>query len=229
MQELHIANKNYSSWSLRPWILMRELGIPFIERMVPLERDSSWRSFRDFSPSGQVPCLSDHGTVVWDSLGIIEYLAERHDGVWPADPLARAWARCVAAEMHSGFGALRERCTMNIGIRVRIGESSAALKRDIDRISEIWREGLARFGGPYLAGGAFTAVDAFFAPVAFRVQTYSLALDEISAAYVERLLALPSMREWQATALSETWREPGHEAEAIRAGEWLEDLRAMPT
>jgi glutathione S-transferase len=226
MQELYIANKNYSSWSLRPWILMRELGIPFVERMVPLERDSSWRAFRDFSPSGQVPCLSDHGTAIWDSLGIIEYLAERHDGVWPADPQARAWSRCVAAEMHSGFGALRERCTMNIGIRVRIDETPAALKRDIDRIGEIWREGLARFGGPYLAGQTFTAVDAFFAPVAFRVQTYGLALDEISASYVERLLALPSMREWQAAALAETWREPSHEAEAERAGTWLEDLRA---
>jgi glutathione S-transferase len=229
MYELYIANKNYSSWSLRPWVLMSELAIPFEERTVLFDdrQGSSWASFREFSPTGQVPCLTDNGTTVWDSLGITEYLAERHDKVWPADSRARAWARCAAAEMHSGFGALRERCTMNCGIRVRIDDMSSALKRDVDRVCEVWNEGIERFGGPFLAGRSFTAVDAFFAPVAFRVQTYGLTLDDVSAAYVDRLLALPSMRRWEADALAEPWREPGHEAEARRAGTWLEDRRAV--
>jgi glutathione S-transferase len=221
MVELFIANKNYSSWSLRPWVLMRELGIPFQERLVPFGQGS----FRSFSPSGKVPCLNDQGTVVWDSLAITEYLAERHDGVWPADAKARAWARCAAAEMHSGFGALRERCTMNCGIRVRLHELPPALERDIARLGELWNEGLARFGGPFLAGEAFTAVDAFFAPVAFRVQTYGLKLDGAAAAYASRLLALPAMQRWQADALQEPWREPAHDDEARRAGTLLEDLR----
>jgi glutathione S-transferase len=229
MYELYIANKNYSSWSLRPWVLMSELAIPFEERTVLFDdrQGSSWASFREFSPTGQVPCLTDNGTTVWDSLGITEYLAERHDKVWPADSRARAWARCAAAEMHSGFGALRERCTMNCGIRVRIDDMSSALKRDVDRVCEVWNEGIERFGGPFFAGRSFTAVDAFFAPVAFRVQTYGLTLDDVSAAYVDRLLALPSMRRWEADALAEPWREPGHEAEARRAGTWLEDRRAV--
>lgn len=228
MYQLHIANRNYSSWSLRPWVLMRELGIAFDERIIPFARGSSWEAFRDFSPTGKVPCLNDRGTVVWDSLGITEYLAERHDRVWPADPQARTWARCAAAEMHSGFGALRERCTMNCGIRVRLDDVPPALQRDIDRIGELWNEGVRRFGGPFLAGEAFTAVDAFFAPVAFRVQTYGLVLDETAASYAARLLALPSMQSWQTAALLEPWREPGHEAEAQRAGTWLQDLRQQP-
>lgn len=226
MYDLYISNKNYSSWSLRPWLLMRMLAIPFEERMVPFAQGSSWSSFRHFSPTGRVPCLVDRGTVIWDSLGITEYLAERHDGVWPADMQARAWARCAAAEMHSGFGALRERCTMNCGIRVRIDEMSDALRSDIARIGELWGEGLNRFGGPFLAGDRFTAADAFFAPVAFRIQTYGLTLDPAAAAYAARLLDLPAMRSWQEAALAETWREPGHEAEAERAGTWLADLRA---
>ncbi|MGO4572852.1 glutathione S-transferase family protein [Microvirga sp. 2TAF3] len=228
MYALYIANKNYSSWSLRPWVLMRELGIPFEERMVPFTGMSNWESFRDFSPTGKVPCLKDGNTVVWESLGIAEYLAERHDGVWPKDAQARAWARCAAAEMHSGFGTLRGRCPMNCGIRVRLDEMPDALKQDIARIGELWNEGLTRFGGPFLAGKAFTAVDAFFAPVAFRIQSYGLVLDDASMAYVKRLLALPAMQSWYEAGLAETFREPGHEAEAKETGTWLEDLRAKP-
>ncbi|WP_329956124.1 glutathione S-transferase, partial [Collimonas silvisoli] len=114
MYELYIANKNYSSWSLRPWVLMRELGLTFNEHIVPFTDEavgSNWDTFRSFSPSGKVPALIHDGTSLWDSLGIVEYLAERHEGVWPNDPQARAWARCAAAEMHSGFGALRQNCT----------------------------------------------------------------------------------------------------------------------
>jgi glutathione S-transferase len=227
MYELFIANKNYSSWSLRPWVLMSQLGLAFRERLVPFPETGAWEAYRAFSPSGRAPCLHDGDTVVWDSLGIAEYLAERHDGVWPADPRARAWARCAAAEMHAGFGTLRERCTMNCGLRIRLRDIPPLLQREIGRIDELWAEGLARFGGPFLAGKAFSAVDAFYAPVAFRVQTYGLALDDTSAAYSARLLALPAMRSWYTDALAETWREPGHEAEAEVAGTWLEDLRAQ--
>jgi glutathione S-transferase len=228
MYELYIANKNYSSWSLRPWVLMRELGLAFNERLVPFSDGgigANWDAFRSFSPTGKVPALTDGATAVWDSLGIVEYLAERHPGVWPIEAHARTWARCAAAEMHSGFGALREHCTMNCGIRVRLSETPAALKRDIARLDELWCEGVQRFGGPFLAGASFSAVDAFFAPVAFRVQTYGLKLSPVAQAYVARLLDVPAMQQWQADALAETWREPGHEKEAEAAGTLLEDLR----
>jgi glutathione S-transferase len=224
--ELFIANKNYSSWSLRPWILMRERQIPFTERLMPLREDAAGASFRAVSPTGKLPCLHDGGVVVWDSLAIAEYLAERHDGVWPRDPVARAWARCAAAEMHAGFSALRTRCTMSCGIRVRLNEQPAALVRDLERLAELWNEGLARFGGPFLAGDAFGAVDAFYAPIAFRVQTYGLALAGPAGAYAERLLALAGMREWYAAALAETWRDTADDTASLAAGTLLEDLRA---
>ena len=174
MYVLYIANKNYSSWSLRPWVLMRELGIEFKEELRPFNPGSNWTAFRTFSPSGKVPCLVDGEHVVWDSLSIVEYLAERHPSVWPQDPGVRAWARSAAAEMHSAFGALRERCSMSCGIRVRLNDIPAALTRDIERMDELWTQGLDRFGGPFLTGQAFAAVDAFFAPIAFRAQTYGL-------------------------------------------------------
>ncbi|SPE35729.1 Glutathione S-transferase [Burkholderiales bacterium] len=225
MYTLYIANKNYSSWSLRPWVLLRERAIAFTEQLVPFAGSSNRELFRSFSPSGTVPCLVDQGLTVWDSLGIVEFLAERHAGIWPADPAARSWARCTAAEMHSGFGVLRERCPMNCGIRVRLEVIAAELGQDIARIEELWNEGIGRFGGPYLAGASFTAVDAFFAPVAFRVQTYGLALGGAAAGYAQRLLALGAMRAWYDEALREAWREPAHEADARRAGAWIEDLR----
>ncbi len=226
MYQLYIANKNYSSWSLRPWILMRELGIAFTEHLTPFANGSSFTAFRSFSPTGQVPCLVHGDTRVWDSLAITEYLAERHAGVWPSDTAARTWARCAAAEMHSGFSALRTYCTMNCGLRVRLATYPDALHRNVQRLQELWSEGLQQFGGPFLAGSAFSAVDAFYVPVAFRIQTYGLELDTTSAAYATQLRELPSAREWYTAALAETWREPGHEEEARAAGEWVADLRA---
>jgi|SRR5690606_2278427 len=228
MYELHIANKNYSSWSLRPWVLMRELGIAFEERLHVFEAGSNWDAFRRFAPNGKVPCLIDGDQAIWDSLAIVEYLAERHGDVWPRDARARAWARCAAAEMHSGFGVLRERCTMNCGIRVKLHDMPADLQRDIARVDELWTEGLRRFGGPYLAGERFGAVDAFFAPVAFRVQTYGLQLSQTASDYAARLLALPSMRSWYEAGLAEPWRETDHEAGVRVTGTVLEDLRAAP-
>lgn len=225
MTTLYIANKNYSSWSLRPWVLLSELGIPFEEQLVAFGKGSNWEAFRHFSPTGRVPCLRDGDTVVWDSLAIAEYLAERHPGVWPSDSAARTWARCAAAEMHSGFATLRDQCGMSCGIRVRLHEVGPALKADIARINELWNEGLTRFGGPFLAGKAFSAVDAFFAPVVFRVQTYGLVLEGSAADYVQQMLALPSMRRWYEAALVETWRDESHEEDTRRYGELLKDLR----
>lgn len=225
MYTLHIANKNYSSWSLRPWLLMSELGLPFEEKVEPFGEVE----FTRFSPTGKVPCLHDRGagqdTVVWDSLAITEYLAERHAGVWPTDATARAWARSASAEMHSGFFALRDTCTMNCGLRIRVAEWPEAVKADWRRAEALWNEGLQRFGGPFLAGDRFTAVDAFFAPLAFRAQTYSPELGEVAQAYVQRLLALPSMQRWYQQALAEPWRDEPHEADARSKGEWLQDLR----
>lgn len=225
MYILYIANKNYSSWSLRPWVLMRELDLGFEERLVPFGAGSNWTEFRKFSPSGKVPCLVDGAQTVWDSLAITEYLAEKHPAVWPIDAGARAWARCAAAEMHSGFGALRENCSMSCGIRVRLNGTPDALKRDIERLDELWAEGLKRFGGPFLAGSAFGAIDAFYAPVAFRIQTYGLALSDTAAEYATRLLNLASMKQWYTAALAEPWREDDHEANITRIGVITEDLR----
>ena len=227
MYDLYIANKNYSSWSLRPWVLMRELEIEFKERLIPFGLAAQWDDFRKISPGGKVPCLVDGPTVVWDSLAIVEYLAERHSAVWPADSKARAWARSAAAEMHSGFGELRNRCSMSCGLRIRLKEFPAALERDIDRLAALWKDGLHRFGGPFLSGKSFSAVDAFFAPVAFRIQTYAVALDSAAAAYAQRLLHLESMRDWYAGALKETFRDQPHEEEVAHMGTVLEDLRAQ--
>jgi glutathione S-transferase len=183
-------------------------------------------SYRRICPSGRVPCLVDAETVVWDTLSITEYLAERHAGVWPVDSPARAWARSAAAEMHSGFTELRGRCSMSCGVRLRLHEHPQALESDLVRLGALWSDGLQRFGGPFLAGAAFTAVDAFFAPVAFRVQTYALELDAACAAYATRLLALRSMRAWYADALKETLRDQPHETEMLQLGTVLQDLRA---
>lgn len=227
MYTLWIANKNYSSWSLRPWVLMRALGIAFEERLQPFGVPGD--GFRRFSPSGKVPCLHEGAAVVWDSLAIVEYLAERHAGVWPADALARAWSRSAAAEMHSGFGALRSICSMNCGVRIRLHEVNAALRADLARLEEVWAEGIARHGGPWLGGAHFSAVDAFYAPVAFRVQTYDLPLAATARAYVDRLLALPAMRQWYDEALAETWRDIPHDEEIPLVGVLTEDLRAPPS
>jgi glutathione S-transferase len=226
MVTLITANRNYSSWSLRPWLLMRALGIAFEDRIAPFTRPVNWQEFRAFSPTGQVPALIDGETTVWDSLGITLYLADRHAGVWPEDPAARAFAQCVVAEMHGGFSALRNRCTMNVGVRATLPEISADLARDIARITEILDQGLDRFGGPWLAGAMFTAADAFYAPVAFRIRTYGLDVGANGAQWIETILAHPAMQEWERAALAETWREAGHEADLAQCGAVTADYRA---
>lgn len=218
------ANRNYSSWSLRPWVLMRVLGIPFADRIEPFTKPVNYDEFRTFSPTGQVPVLLDDDLTVWDSLGIVLYLAQRHDGVWPVGEAARAFAICGVTEMHGGFSALRNQCPMNIGVRVRLEPHDAALAKDLARLKELFEEGLTRFGGPWLAGPDFTALDGFFAPVAYRIRTYGLDMGR-GQAWVEHVLAHPAMQQWEAEALAETWREGSHESEIGEGGTLIEDFR----
>jgi glutathione S-transferase len=225
MYVLITANRNYSSWSLRPWMLMKGLGIRFDDRIEPFTKPTNYDEFRSFSPTGQVPVLLHEGRAIYDSLGIALYLADRHDGVWPTDADARAWAQCAACEMHSSFAALRSDCTMNVGVRVTPKPMSDALKANVARLRELFEEGLARFGGPWLAGDTFGAVDAFFAPVAFRIRTYGLDVGA-GQAWVDHILAHPAMREWETAALAEDWREASHEEELAAAGAIIADYRA---
>lgn len=222
MYELIIAHKNYSSWSMRSWVLMRHLGIPFTERLLRYRPGG----FKPDTPAGRVPCLVDGETRVWDTLSITEYLAERHPGVWPEDPRIRAWARSAAAEMHSGFDAVRNQCSMSVGVRIRRHAISDELKADLARLAELWADGLARHGGPFLAGAKFSAVDAFYVPVATRVLTYALPLPAQAANYVGRLLDVDAVTEWIAAGLAEDFRDAGHEDEVFTQGVLLEDLRA---
>lgn len=222
------ANRNYSSWSLRPWVLMKVLGIPFADRIEPFTKPVNYDEFRAFSPTGQVPVLlaKELGgeRTVWDSLGIVLYLAERHEGVWPQDEAARAFAMSGVAEMHGGFSAIRNQCPMNVGVRVRMALHNAALAKDVARLKELFEQGLKDFGGPWLAGPDFTALDAFFAPVAYRIRTYGLDVGK-GQAWVRHILAHPSLLQWEAEALAESWREVSHEDELSEAGAVIEDFR----
>ncbi len=218
------ANRNYSSWSLRPWLLMKALGIPFEDRLEPFTKPDNYEDFHRFSPTGQVPVLIDGNRIIADSLGIALYLAERHDGVWPAGEEARVYAQGAVCEMHGGFGHLRNDCTMNVGVRVSPKPMSEGLQRNVQRVREIFETGLERFGGPWLAGARFSAVDAFFAPVAFRIRTYGLDVGA-GQAWVERVLAHPETLDWEAQALAEDWREESHEAELAAAGVITADYR----
>jgi glutathione S-transferase len=206
MYTLYVGNKNYSSWSLRGWLAMMLSRAPFTEVMVSLTGEGTTNpAIRAFSPSARVPCLHDGATIVWDSLAIAEYLAERHPGMWPVDPVTRAWARSICAEMHSGFSALRNEMTMCIRDRVDVRPWSQALERDIARVTEIWNESRRRFAqaGPYLCGG-FSVADAFYAPVAFRFRTYGVDPDAAAGEYLRALLADRFLRQWEEAALKET-------------------------
>jgi glutathione S-transferase len=202
---LYIANKNYSSWSLRGWLCAKLSGAPFEEVLEPFKSTGSNPKFLDFSPSGLVPCLHDGDNVVWDSLAIAEYLAERHAHMWPRDPGARAFARSIVCEMHSGFRDLRSDMTMCIKERVDVRPWSAALAANIRRVESLWTQARERFGqhGPYLFG-EFTIADCFYAPVAFRFQTYGVAPAGVAGDYLRSVLAHPFAREWEAAALAET-------------------------
>jgi glutathione S-transferase len=210
---LVIGNKNYSSWSLRPWLVLRQAGIPFEEVRIPLYRPDSAAALATWSPSGKVPALHDGDLRVWDSLAICETLNERFPDkqLWPADAAARAAARAVArsvsAEMHAGFGALREHMSMNIRAR-RPGQGrTPECLADIERILAIWTDCRARFGGggDFLFG-RFCIADAMYAPVVLRFQTYGVALEDAARDYAEAVLALPALQEWVADGVAETER-----------------------
>jgi glutathione S-transferase len=204
MFTLYLGNKNYSSWSLRGWLAAKLSGEPFREVMVQLRGTYNPDNLA-FSPTTLVPALHDGTTVVWDSLAIGEYLAERHPAMWPADPVARAWARSITAEMHSGFSALRNDMTMCIRERLDVRPWSDAVQSNIARIEEIWTESRGRHGnGGSLLFGDFTLADAFYAPVAFRFQTYDVKPRGAAGAYLAALLAHPFLREWEEAALAET-------------------------
>ena len=218
--QLYIGNKNYSSWSMRPWVLMTQAGIPFEEIMVrfdSFESDSSFKkALRGLNPVGKVPVLVDEGFAVWDTLAIAEYLAERFPDkrLWPVDARHRARARSVCAEMHSGFGALRSHCPMNIEAALPdtgrlIWRDQAAVRADMARLCGLWGELLAAQpekmpdGSAPLLFGHFSIADAYFAPVCMRIRTYGLPLPADLQAYVERVAALPGVRAWIDGALAE--------------------------
>jgi glutathione S-transferase len=203
---LVIGSKNYSSWSLRPWLLLRYFDVPFDEIKLPLDTPEFYRRIRNYSPSGRVPALIDGDVHVWDSLAIAEYVNEKflNGRGWPAETAARAAARSISAEMHSGFSALRGEMPMNCRKRVRDFALSDDAAQDLSRVQSIWRDTRGQFGrgGAFLFGD-FSIADAMYAPVIFRFVSYDVALDETSRAYVDSMLALPALQDWRTDASTE--------------------------
>ena len=213
MRKLYIGNKNYSSWSMRPWVLLTQAGIPFEEIVIRFDAFDAGSDFRkavsSVNPAGKVPVLDDDGLVIWDTLAIAEYLAETHPDkkLWPTDSKARARARSVCAEMHSGFTALRSHCPMNIEAQLAdtgalIWRDQAGVRADVQRLVEMWSALLQEHGGPLLFGD-FTVADAYFAPVCMRLHTYALPVPAPIQAYVDRVRALPGVKAWIDEALAE--------------------------
>jgi glutathione S-transferase len=212
--KLVIANKNYSSWSLRAWLVLERTRAPFEELVVPLRQPGTEQEIRRHSPSGRLPVLYDGNAVVWDSLAIAERLADKFTGsrLWPADPDARATARSVCAEMHAGFTALRQTLPMNIRRRRPGGFEAPSVRADIERIARIWTDlrKQAGAGGPYLFR-EWGIADAFFTPIAARFRTYGVPLPSEAAAYRDVLLAWPAFRRWEADAEREPWTIPEYD------------------
>jgi len=231
MLQLVIGNKNYSSWSMRPWVLMRQFAIAFDEIRLRFDfaPDSAfYRQLARYTPAGHVPVLLIDGFAVWDTLAIAEALADLHPrlALWPRDLRARARARSLCAEMHAGFGALRSHCPMNIEaalpeVGARVWAAEAAVQRDLRRIDALWREQLQASGGPFLFG-EFSAADAYFAPVVARTRGYALPLSDEARAYGERVWATPAVSAWVAEALAERdfldFEEPYRSASAVSGG-----------
>jgi glutathione S-transferase len=213
---LVIGNKNYSSWSFRPWIAMKTTGSAFDETVIPIREPGSKERTLAISPAGKVPILIDGDIRVWESLAILDYLAERHPqaGLWPAGRAARAHARAVAAEMHAGFVPLRRHLPMNMWRPVKRRELTSEVAADVRRIDTLWSDCRSRFGqnGPFLFG-AFGAADAMYAPVVSRLHTYAVAMTPSASAYMEAVMALPAWAEWRAAALKEPWVLPDDEVD----------------
>jgi len=205
---LVIGNKRYSSWSLRPWLALAHHGVAFEEVVIPLYRDGSGEAIREHSPSGKVPALIDGAVTVWESLAILEYLAERFPdlALWPRDPARRALARSVSSEMHGGFAALRDALPMDVLADEPGRPRGAAAEADIARIGAIWRQCREAAGGegPFLFG-AFGAADCMYAPVVFRFDRYGVPLDPACRAYADAMLGLPAIRRWVEAARAEPW------------------------
>lgn len=216
VMKLVIGNKNYSTWSLRAWLVAKASGLAFEEVLIDLDAPDTAERIRAHSPAGRVPVLIDGDLTVWDSLAISEYLAEKapQAGLWPADPTVRAIARAVVAEMHAGFQALRGHMPMNMRRPVASRASTPGAAADIARITEIWRALRSEHAdsGPYLFG-AFTIADAFYAPVASRLRTYAVPLGSVETAYADALFAHPALAEWEAAARRETWIVPSDEVD----------------
>jgi glutathione S-transferase len=212
--KLIIGNKNYSSWSMRPWIAMKVAGIAFDETVISLNDPNFKPTLLALSPAGKVPTLVDGDVHVWESLAILEYLAEKFPdaNLWPADRKARAHARVIANEMHAGFLPLRRHYPMNIWRPVKTREPTAEVAANVKRIDEMWSHCRATFGrsGPFLFG-AFTAADAMYAPVVSRFHTYDVGVSDPARAYMDTIMALPAWSEWRAAALKETWVLPEDE------------------
>ena len=205
---LIVGNKNYSSWSLRPWIAMKAAGIAFDEIVIPLYEPGSCEEILKYSPTGKVPVLIDDNQHIWESLAILEYLAEkfRATGLWPRDAQARAHARAVAAEMHAGFQPLRKNCPMNLWLPPKKRPVPDEVAGDVRRVDALWNECRSRFGqgGPFLFG-AFGAADAMYAPVVSRLHSYGLDVGEVSRRYMDAVMSLPAFIEWLAAALKDPW------------------------
>jgi len=204
--ELVIGTKKWSTWSLRPWLVLKRSGLAFTETLVELrqEHGQSEAAIRAHSPSGLVPALKDGDLTLWDSLAISEYLAEKVPSLWPADPTARALARAAAAEMHSGFQSLRGECPMALDVEPKLVELSEATHKDLRRIAALWGDLLARSGGPFLCGD-WSIADAFYTPVATRLRTYGVRLSDFGddgrgGEYSQRLLETPEFLAWEADA-----------------------------
>ena len=203
--ELIIGDKVWSTWSMRPWLVLRQAGVPFTESLVRLRAQSSPTTgdaaLAAGSPSRMVPALKDGDLVIWDSLAICEYLAERFPqaALWPADPMARALGRSAVAEMHSGFVALRQECPMDLSQTFSVTLSPEA-EANLRRICRLWGELLNRFGGPFLLG-QWSIADAYYTPVATRIRGYDLPVDDVTQAYVGRLLAVPAFLQWEREAI----------------------------
>jgi glutathione S-transferase len=216
--QLVIGNKMYSSWSLRPWILMRAFDIPFTETLIPLDTPEFGPRLAAFTDGSTVPVLVDGEVTVWESLAIIEYLADRYPGkaIWPADPAARALARAMSSEMHAGFTALRDACPMNLGKRYARRDRGMAVAGDVARICTLWRRARDSYGSrtsePFLFG-AFNAVDAMYAPVVARLDTYDIAVAGDVRTYMDAILVSPAFAAWRDAALDERWVVDADEVE----------------
>jgi glutathione S-transferase len=212
--KLVIGNKNYSSWSFRPWIAMKVAGIPFDEEVISLNAPDFKVRVSKLSGTGKVPALADGAVQVWESLAILEYLAEKFPdaGLWPRDPQARASARALAAEMHAGFVPLRRQLPMNMWRPVKPRELTKEAQANIARIEVIWTDCRKHYGGPFLFG-AFGAADAMYAPVVSRLHTYDIEVGAAAKAYMDAVMALPAWDEWRSAALQETWVLPEDEVD----------------